>query len=1101
MVFPGCSPGAALAQSTTFSFTLDEPCKTSAGVYKPDGTLVRTLWSKVRYYSPGAYSAVWDGNDDNTNPAPAGQYQIKLLQHNTEYVWDGAIGNSSSAATGPTLHQGFHFIQDLAITGTNAFYDSGYDEGKYPFRSFFTTAPQQVQAAWIWNYNQQGTLGSNPVNIYDRNWGWVATDGSWVYFACSATFNPTNLVNNSYPGCIVASKVGDHSLAIFTAGGSITNGPGFAAGPLPNGIYVGAQPGLSGLAVQASGNLLAASVAPDNAVYIMDKRSGAPLLKFSVTNPGRMNFSPDNSLWVVSGTSVICFTNAGVAPAAALTVSGLSKPLDVAVNPTNANEIIIADGGSSQQVKAFDMTGAPLWTYGQAGGYQTNGPAVTTNKFWFSCEGVDETFLSYASDGSFWVGDQENHRVLHISGSGSYLEQIMYQPFSYCASMDQNNPSRVFNQFLEFQVDYTKPLSQSWTLVNNWKASADPNHVGYAEGISCVTTLANGRSYALVNNSSCQHGYLKEVCELTATGLRFTGIFPMTNSVTGWNSIAADGSARMTITGSALWYGAPLTGFDTNGNPVWGAQTVIASASQGGTDPYPRWGGFGDDPAAISSNNILISLDQSLNNGWHLGGIKVGTTNWLWKASHAGDLNGCGNYEIDNGVTYGGDTALAVGRNIVFGYHGEFFRSQSEASQHLHYYDDGLFVGEFGEASLQYNTCEFPLPGFAGNAYSPSLFQAADGDLYLWHNDESSHGPQRWHLVNARNIREQTGAGLLGGNITLTNPPVNFPAGLSIQNGNHCAGLSWQAVAGAATYDIRCSVNNGGPYNIFSGSAAATHFVALGLTNGQTYYFVVSAVQAGNEGTLSEQATASPFDTTQNAICLGAESEGGQMDLTGDIQSNAPAGQPAYLGAEYATGVLNLRERDYYGFGQLADETIGTKGFVIYDWGGPGTNLVNVSSNFTVLPATGWKDISYLKRYYRVNTNLGAAFDTQAGQNGIANGITAHPVGVIPIVSNDTNFHYLTVFSPACFNASRNAKLGVTPASGASVYYLINENPGYSHVYQFAFRGNISLWADATAGASMGYGGGGIVQAIFLDDAPVTIPSSLRPPSGFHVTP
>src|SRR5580698_6355408 len=88
--------GPARAQSTTFYFTLDEPCKTSAAVYQPDGTLVRTLWSKVRYYAPGTYSAVWDGLDDESNAVTAGTYQITVLQHNTEYAWEGAIGNTSA---------------------------------------------------------------------------------------------------------------------------------------------------------------------------------------------------------------------------------------------------------------------------------------------------------------------------------------------------------------------------------------------------------------------------------------------------------------------------------------------------------------------------------------------------------------------------------------------------------------------------------------------------------------------------------------------------------------------------------------------------------------------------------------------------------------------------------------------------------------------------------------------------------------------------------------------------------------------------------------------------------------------------------------------
>jgi len=275
----GCSAGVACAQSTTFSFYLDEPCKTSAGVYRPDGTLVRTLWSKVRYYAAGTNSAAWDGLDDNSNPAPSGVYQIRVLQHNTEYVWDGAIGNTSDELSGPTVHTGFWPMRDLTIAGTNAFYVSGYNEGKYDFRTFATTDPQRVKATW--------GPGNNPADIYDRNWNWAATDGHWVYFACEAATDPTNGTADDYPGFIVAFNVSDDSHAYFTNGVPIPNGPG-PDEVYPNGIYVGTQPGLSGLAVQQNGNLLAVSVAPDNRVYLFDKTIGAALGSFSVNAPGRV---------------------------------------------------------------------------------------------------------------------------------------------------------------------------------------------------------------------------------------------------------------------------------------------------------------------------------------------------------------------------------------------------------------------------------------------------------------------------------------------------------------------------------------------------------------------------------------------------------------------------------------------------------------------------------------------------------------------------------------------------------------------------------------------------------------------------------------------
>src|SRR5271170_2402166 len=66
---------ASAQTPTTLTFTLDEPCKTSAGVFTTNGTLIRTLWNKVRYNTAKVYTYVWNGLDDNSNVVAPGTYE------------------------------------------------------------------------------------------------------------------------------------------------------------------------------------------------------------------------------------------------------------------------------------------------------------------------------------------------------------------------------------------------------------------------------------------------------------------------------------------------------------------------------------------------------------------------------------------------------------------------------------------------------------------------------------------------------------------------------------------------------------------------------------------------------------------------------------------------------------------------------------------------------------------------------------------------------------------------------------------------------------------------------------------------------------------
>ena len=75
--------------------------------------------------------------------------------------------------------------------------------------------------------------------------------------------------------------------------------------------------------------------------------------------------------------------------------------------------------------------------------------------------------------------------------------------------------------------------------------------------------------------------------------------------------------------------------------------------------------------------------------------------------------------------------------------------------------------------------------------------------------------------------------------------------------GNGQVGLSWSASSGATSYNVKRSTTSGGPYTTIA-SPTTTSYTNTGLTNGTTYYYVVSAVNTAGESANSSQVSATP---------------------------------------------------------------------------------------------------------------------------------------------------------------------------------------------------------------------------------------------------
>lgn len=88
-----------------------------------------------------------------------------------------------------------------------------------------------------------------------------------------------------------------------------------------------------------------------------------------------------------------------------------------------------------------------------------------------------------------------------------------------------------------------------------------------------------------------------------------------------------------------------------------------------------------------------------------------------------------------------------------------------------------------------------------------------------------------------------------------TPPPV--PTGLTATAGNAQVALNWAASSTATSYNVKRATVSGGPYTTV-GTSTSTSFTNTGLTNGTTYFYVVSAVNAAGESANSAPASATP---------------------------------------------------------------------------------------------------------------------------------------------------------------------------------------------------------------------------------------------------
>ncbi|GEO10447.1 hypothetical protein SAE01_29430 [Segetibacter aerophilus] len=754
------------------------------------------MWSGVTKEA-GSYSIKWDGTDDFQQPLPNDNYLVKVLSNNVSYNWEGIIGNSSTSQTGNSIHRSLDPAIGMVIASGNAYYCIGYGEG------------QGGNGMFALN-NIQVKLHPMPYDNTGQNTDFMVTDGTNIYWAGYDAFQPTH-------SFVFATKVSDKSEATFSYGKVV---PVKYAHTYTSAIgYEDAHDAfITGLAV--SDNFIFISRKNLNEVRVLDKITGAVVQKLAFTSPTAMA-SKGNTLWLCTAGNKVekCIINSnGTLLSTGIIATGFSAPITMS---TNGSLVALVDGADSQQVKAFDFTsGVASWTLGQPNGNNII-PTISNDRFAFwkrdqeTAEKVGFGAVAFAEDGSFWVCDPSNFRMQHYSSDRRFIDRIEYTGRSYNLAVDLSNPSRVLNTMQEYEVNYTNPIKNSWVHKYNWDGTYNTAY-DLLYKVRHICTLSNGRTYAIMKRKS---DGLAEVVELdTAKGIRYTGL-----TFESTAKIYADGSIGEMQNGGVneiqYFKKRLLLGFDAN-NPIYSQANGIATHSNTSTNE-PRNGSITIYPTEITSTGILAlykgSRVRNETNSYHLGGLDIATGKVKWKTAlsnfdaYEGAFPDNGDFEVGNfGPNEGGqgDAALAIGRSIITHYYGEFWKA-GQTNIFNHYYDNGLFVGQFGTTSD--DVTQPADVKMAGNAFSPVIVPIGP-DYYLYHNDESHHGgTHRWKITGLNSIQEQTipiSTSFQRGDETPVLPGIDLMAGLPYRSSlaDNTSGWTRNPASDAAGWNAKTNV-------------------------------------------------------------------------------------------------------------------------------------------------------------------------------------------------------------------------------------------------------------------------------------------------------
>ncbi len=114
-------------------------------------------------------------------------------------------------------------------------------------------------------------------------------------------------------------------------------------------------------------------------------------------------------------------------------------------------------------------------------------------------------------------------------------------------------------------------------------------------------------------------------------------------------------------------------------------------------------------------------------------------------------------------------------------------------------------------------------------------------------------------------------------NLIVSPLPPGIPSNLTAIATNLLINLKWFTSSNAASYNLKRSTTNGGPY-VFIANVLATNYADAVVSPGVTYYYVVTGTNSAGESTDSVQASAAPLPSSA-LTNLNFQVNGNQLQL------------------------------------------------------------------------------------------------------------------------------------------------------------------------------------------------------------------------------